>query len=140
SLATAAIASASGAAPASSAGRGGSGNVTDAVPQASSGTSTNAGPRWGVRAARNDASTSPGIRSDDGAVPAVFVIDATIGTWSSSCSDPAPQRACGARPPITSIGVPLSDADVMALMPLVTPGPAVNAATPGRRVTLAHPS
>ena len=73
-------------------------------------------------------------------MPAAFVIDATIGTWSSSCSDPAPHRACGARPPITSIGVPLSDADVMALMPLVTPGPAVSAATPGRRVTLAHPS
>jgi len=28
----------------------------------------------------------------------VVVTDATIGTWSSSCSEPAPQRACGARP------------------------------------------
>ena len=28
----------------------------------------------------------------------------------------------------------------MPLMPLVTPGPAVSAATPGSRVALAHPS
>ncbi len=48
-----------------------------------------------------------GIRSGDGAVDAAFVIDATIGTWSSSCSEPEPHRACGARPPSTSIGVPL---------------------------------
>ena len=32
--------------------------------------------------------------------------DATIGTWSSSCSEPAPHGACGARPPSTTIGEP----------------------------------
>ena len=31
-------------------------------------------------------------------------------------------------------------ADAIALMPLVTPGPAVSAHTPGSRVTFAHPS
>ena len=32
------------------------------------------------------------------AVAACFVIDATIGMWSSSWSDPTPQRPCGAAP------------------------------------------
>ena len=70
-------------------------------------------------------------------VVACLVIDATIGTWSSSCSDPAPQRPCGARPPSTTTGEPLNHADVIADTPLVIPGPAVSAATPGRRVSLA---
>ena len=64
----------------------------------------------------------------------------TNGTWSISCSDPCPQRYAGARPPSTSIGESFCDADAIALMPLVTPGPAVNAQTPGERVTLAQPS
>src|SRR5262249_58129789 len=98
------------------------------------------GPRCGVRAARSAESTEVGICSGAAAVAACLVIDATIGTWSSSWSDPEPQRACGARPPTTSIGVPLRYAEVIALTPFVTPGPAVNAATPGRRVTLAQPS
>ena len=66
--------------------------------------------------------------------------DATSGTWSSSCSEPWPHRACGARPPTTNIGVPFIHTLVIALTPLVTPGPAVSAATPTRRVTLAQPS
>ncbi len=74
------------------------------------------------------------------AVPACFVTDATIGTWSSSWSDPEPHRARGARPPITVTGVPFSAAVVIALIPFVTPGPAVSAATPTPRVTFAHPS
>ena len=49
----------------------------------------------------------------------------------------APARRCGARPPRTTSGDPLNIADVTAEMPLVTPGPAVSAATPGRRVSLA---
>ena len=53
---------------------------------------------------------------------------------------PRPSGACGARPPMTSSGEPLSHADVIALTPFVTPGPAVSAATPGRRVTFAQPS
>jgi hypothetical protein len=38
------------------------------------------------------------------------------------------------------MGEPQKKAPVMALTPLVMPGPAVRAATPGRRVTLAQPS
>jgi hypothetical protein len=70
-------------------------------------------------------------------VAADFVIDARIGTWSSSCSDPLPQRCCGARPPSTTSGAPLNHADVTADTPFVIPGPAVSAAMPGLRVSLA---
>ena len=70
-------------------------------------------------------------------VAADLVIDERIGTWSSSCNDPAPQRPCGARPPSTTSGDPLNHADVTAEMPFVIPGPAVSAASPGRRVSLA---
>ena len=86
------------------------------------------------------ASTSFGMSSGAVTVRADLVIDATIGTWSSSCNEPAPHRACGARPARTTSGDPLKRAVVMALMPLVTPGPAVSTATPGRRVSLAMPS
>ena len=64
----------------------------------------------------------------------------TNGTWSISCSDPCPQRNAGARPPSTTIGEWFCSAEAIALMPLVTPGPAVSAATPGSRVTFAQPS
>ena len=70
-------------------------------------------------------------------VAARLVTGASSGGWSSSCRLPAPQRKAGARPPTTSIGEPLRWAVVIALMPLVTPGPAVRAAKPGRRVSLA---
>jgi hypothetical protein len=73
-------------------------------------------------------------------VAADLVIDATTGTWSNSCNEPLPHRISGARPPITTNGDPLKYALVIAEMPLVTPGPAVSAAKPGRRVSLAHPS
>ena len=58
-------------------------------------------------------------------------------TWSSSCSDPAPHRPCGARPPSTTSGEPLNCAEVTAETPLVMPGPAVSTASPGLRVSLA---
>ena len=51
-----------------------------------------------------------------------------------------PHRPVGARPPSTSTGDPLKWAVVMALTPLVTPGPAVSTASPGRRRSLAVPS
>src|SRR5215467_12755484 len=51
-----------------------------------------------------------------------------------------PQRAMGARPPITNIGLSLPMAWASADVALVTPGPAVTAATPHSRVTLAQPS
>ena len=65
---------------------------------------------------------------------------ATSGTWSISCRLPAPQRIAGARPPITMIGEPLKWALVRPEMPLVTPGPAVSTASPGRRWSLATAS
>ena len=71
------------------------------------------------------------------AVVARLVIGASTGTWSNSCSEPAPQRLCGARPPSTTSGEPLKCAVVTAETPFVTPGPAVSTATPGRRVSLA---
>jgi hypothetical protein len=74
------------------------------------------------------------------AVRASFVSGATNGMWSISWSEPIPQRAAGARPPSASIGEPFISADARPLMPLVTPGPAVRAHTPGSRVALAQPS
>ena len=64
----------------------------------------------------------------------------TKGRWSISCSEPAPQRSSGARPPNTQTGDPFAWAPAIALMPLVTPGPAVSAATPTSRVAFANPS
>ena len=55
--------------------------------------------------------------------PPASVTSATIGTWSTSWREPDPQRAAGARPPMTTIGDPQKKALVMALIPLVTPGP-----------------
>jgi len=81
-----------------------------------------------------------GISSVLPAVAASLVTGRTNGTWSISCSEPCPQRICGARPPSTSIGELFCCAEAMALMPFVTPGPAVSAATPGWRVTFAQPS
>ena len=65
---------------------------------------------------------------------------ATIGTWSISCSEPIPQRASGARPPTTRSGLSLECAAVIAESALVTPGPAVTAATPHSRVIFDQPS
>ncbi len=64
----------------------------------------------------------------------------TNGTWSISCSEPCPQRSAGARPPSTTIGEWFACAEAIALIPFVTPGPAVSAHTPGSRVTFAQPS
>ncbi len=86
------------------------------------------------------ASSSATIDSPEVAVTARLVTGATIGTWSSSCSEPEPHRPCGARPPSTTTGEPFIHAAVIALTPLVTPGPAVIAAQPRRRVTFAQPS
>ncbi len=69
-----------------------------------------------------------------------FASGRTNGTWSISWSEPWPQRIAGARPPSTSIGERFWSAEAIALIPFVTPGPAVSAATPGSRVTFAQPS
>ena len=106
----------------------------------SSGKSANTGPRCGASASSARPTISSTIVFGSVIVIAFLVIGASTGTWSNSCSEPAPQRACGARPPSTMRGEPLKWAVVTALMPLVTPGPAVRTATPGRRVSLAMPS
>ena len=85
-------------------------------------------------------SIRPGISAVAPAVAASLTSGRTNGTWSISCSDPCPQRIAGARPPSTSTGEWFCCAEAIALMPLVTPGPAVSAATPGSRVTFAQPS
>ena len=100
----------------------------------------NAGPECGVTAAASASSTSAGISAVVSGVAASLVSGRMKGTWSSSCSEPWPQRIAGARPPRTSIGEPFCCAEATALIPFVTPGPAVSAATPGCRVTLAQPS
>ena len=104
------------------------------------GKSRNVGPECGAIDAASASSTSPAISSGESAVAASLVSGATNGTWSISCSDPIPQRSAGARPPSTTIGDADCCAEAIALMPLVTPGPAVSAATPGVRVTFAQPS
>ena len=72
-------------------------------------------------------------------VAADLVSGVTNGMWSISWSEPEPQRISGARPPIAISGTPSACAVAIALMPLVTPQPAVSAQTPGSRVALAHP-
>ena len=106
----------------------------------SSGKSRNAGPECGRRIASHASSSSPGISAVEPAVAASLTSGRTNGTWSISCSEPWPQRHAGARPPSTSIGERFCSAEAIALIPLVTPGPAVSAATPGSRVTFAQPS
>ena len=74
------------------------GRSTEPGPNASSGMSTNVGPRCGVRAATHAASNSRDDRSRaDVAVAARFTTGATIGTWSSSCSEPGAPAALRAR-------------------------------------------
>ena len=88
------------------------------------GRSTNTGPRCGVSAVAVASWTTAGMSSTAATVRASLVTGASRGTWSSSCSEPEPQRACGARPPRTTTAEPLKCACVMADIPLVTPGPA----------------
>ncbi len=85
---------------------------------------------------RNASSKPTATSAAVGIVRASLVIEATIGGWSSSWRLPLPQRFCGARPPTTTIGDPANCACAIALMPLVTPGPAVSTASPGTRVSL----
>ena len=106
----------------------------------SSGKSRNAGPGWSRCITPQASSISPGISAVEPAVAASLTSGRTNGTWSISCSEPWPQRIAGARPPSTSTGEWFCCADAIALIPLVTPGPAVSAATPGSRVTFAQPS
>ena len=63
----------------------------------------------------------------------------TKGRWSISWSEPLPHRISGARPPSATSGTPSAWAEAIALIPLVTPQPAVSAQIPGSRVALAQP-
>ena len=71
-------------------------------PNTSSGKSRNTGPRCGWAASAMASWTITPALAGSVTVAADFVIDCRIGTWSSSCSDPAPHRPCGARPPSTT--------------------------------------
>ena len=73
-------------------------------------------------------------------VTAFLVKLRVTSTWSISCSEPMPHREIGARPPMTSSGLSPPCAWASAVTEFVTPGPAVTAATPTSRVTLAQPS
>ena len=106
----------------------------------SSGKSRNAGPVGASAATRRPSSTRPGISLVVSAVRASLVTACTNRMWSISCSEPCLHRNAGARPPSTSIGDAFCSADAIPLIPLVTPGPAVRAHTPGERVAFAHPS
>jgi hypothetical protein len=52
------------------------------------------------------------------------------GFWAMSCSAPRPCKAVGAAPPSSSTGDCASCAFFSAVIVLVSPGPAVTAATP----------
>ena len=73
------------------------------------------------------------------AVTADFTSGETNGRWSISWREPIPQRISGARPPSVTSGTPSAWAVAIALIPLVTPAPAVRAQTPGSRVAFAQP-
>jgi len=102
--------------------------------------STKTGPRCGAAAIRNASSTAGPTRAVSCSVQARLVIACSSAGWSISCRLPEPQRESGARPPITTSGDALKCAVVIALTPLVTPGPAVSTANPGARVSRAVPS
>ena len=110
----------------------------EVLKNSSIGTSTNTGPRCEAPASVN-ASCIPSATS-----PAVWMVRASletgarIGGWSSSWSEPLPQRFCGARPPTTTSGEPLNWAWATALTPLVTPGPGGEHGEARRAGELAH--
>ncbi len=110
-------------------------------PNTSSGKSRNVGPRWGV-SARLAAAWTVSCRRGRVLHRGGRLGDRrTTGTWSISCSEPDPQRISGARPPMHDQRRTVEPrAVVIADTPLVMPGPAVSAARPGRRVSLAHAS
>ena len=113
------------------------GRVADEeLKNSSIGMSTKTGPRWEAPASVNASCMPSATSSALWIVRASLETGATIGAWSSSCSDPVPHRLAGARPPTTTSGEPLNCAWAMALTPLVTPGPAVSTASPGLRVSL----
>ncbi len=106
----------------------------------SSGKSRNTGPVGWLIARSIAAATALGISAGSLTVPALLTSGLTKGKWSISWRLPEPQRISGARPPRTTRGERLNLAPAIALIPLVTPGPAVSAQTPTSRVAFAQPS
>ena len=102
--------------------------------------SMNTGPVRRLSAVRRHSDVVLYASSADVRVSDFLVRLRVSSTWSISCSDPMPHRATGARPPITNIGLSFPCAWARAEAELVTPGPAVTAATPHSRVTLDQPS
>ena len=90
----AATASGSGSAPAMAPATG-SGSSASSRPKPSNGKSRKTGPRCGVIARAAASWTIIAALEPSVTVAARFVIDDTIGTWSSSCSEPDPHRPCG---------------------------------------------
>src|SRR6059058_2681730 len=86
------------------------------------------------------AAVSSGMLDVSLTVCADLVSGETNGTWSISWSEPDPHRISGARPPSATSGERFCCAPASGLIALVTPGPAVSAHTPARRVALANPS
>src|SRR5215218_8425167 len=95
------------------------------------------GPEGWASAASIASQVAPVISFVSFTVRADLVTGETNGRWSISWSEPEPQRISGARPPSTTSGERLKSAPAIALIPLVTPGPAVSAATPGFRAAFA---
>ena len=97
------------------------------------------GPKGGVSAVSIASAVVRAIFAGSLTVCADFTSGLTKGRWSISCSEPDPQRISGARPPSVTSGTPSAWAEAIALIPLVTPQPAVSAQTPGSRVAFAQP-
>src|SRR5438477_11248051 len=102
--------------------------------------SMNTGPVRRLSAVRRHSDVVLYASSADVRVKDFLVRLRVSSTWSISCSDPMPHRATGARPLITYIGLSFPWDWARAAAELVTPGPAVTAATPPARGPLAQPS
>lgn len=106
----------------------------------STGHSRNTGPGTPSWATRN-ASSSIGTRSRTRrAAPAHFTCGRISAIWSMSCSAPRPLSTVAVAPPSTITGDCASWAFFTAVIVLVSPGPAVTAATPGTPVIRATAS
>src|SRR6056297_656719 len=106
----------------------------------STGHSTKTGPGTPESDA-SSASTTAGARSRSRfTARAYFTCGVISGIWSMSCSAPRFFKAVAVAPPSTSTGDCASWAFFSGVMVLVSPGPAVTAATPGTPVSRAWAS
>ena len=104
------------------------------------GTPRTPGPGTPARATRNACSTTgPRSRTRVTASPTSVRRDISA-IWSMSCSEPRPLSIVAVAPPSSTTGDCAICAFLTAVMVLVTPGPAVTAATPGMPVRRATAS